>query len=182
MGRRMILGDKVNLSQRAVVYSPDNLVIGDHSRVDDFCILSCSGGLTIGKYVHVACYTALFAGAGIILEDFSCISGHSVIYSKSDDYSGEYMSNPTVPEQYTKLDSGLVILRRHAMVGHNVTIMPGVIIGEGATVGAKAFVNKDCEPWGIYVGVPAKKVGEKSRNVLKLEKEFLSGAGNLQNH
>ena len=175
----MILGKEVNLSQRAVVYSPDKLVIGDHSRIDDFCILSCSGGLTIGKYVHVACYTALFAGAGIILEDFSCISGHSVIYSKSDDYSGEYMSNPTVPEKYTKLDSGLVTLKRHAMVGHNVTIMPGVTIGEGATVGAKSYVTRDCEARGIYVGIPARKIGEKSRNVLNLEQELLREEGYL---
>ena len=175
----MILGKEVNLSQRAVVYSPDKLVIGDHSRIDDFCILSCSGGLTIGKYVHVACYTALFAGAGIILEDFAGLSGHCVVYSQSDDYSGETLSNPTVPVQYKNVKSGLVILKKHVLVGHGVTIMPGVTIGEGTAIGAKSFVNRDCEPWSIYAGVPAKKVGERSRNVLNLEQELLREEGYL---
>ena len=175
----MILGKEVNLSQRAVVYSPDKLVIGDHSRIDDFSILSCSGGLMIGKYCHVASYTALFAAAGIILEDFAGLSGHCVVYSKSDDYSGETMSNPTVPEKYKNIKSGLVILKRHVLVGHGVTIMPGVTIGEGTAIGAKSFINRDCEPWSIYVGVPAKKVGERSRNVLNLEQELLREEGYL---
>ena len=30
--------------------------------------------------------------------------------------------------------------------------MPGVTIGQGALVGFNTFVNKDLEPWGIYVG------------------------------
>jgi len=179
VGRDMILGKEVNLSQRAVVYSPDKLTIGDHSRIDDFCILSCSGGLTIGKYCHVACYTALFAAAGIILEDFAGLSGHCVVYSKSDDYSGETMSNPTVPEKYKAVKSGLVVLRKHVLVGHGVTIMPGVTIGEGTAIGAKSFVNKDCEPWSIYAGIPAKRVGERSKNLLVLEKDLLHGAGYL---
>ena len=65
------------------------------------------------------------------------------------------------------------------MVGHNVTIMPGVTIGEGATVGAKSYVTRDCEAWGIYVGIPARKIGEKSRNVLNLEQELLREEGYL---
>ena len=41
--------------------------------------------------------------------------------------------------------------------------MPGVTIGEGALVGSNAFVNKDLEPWGIYVGSPVKKIGEREK-------------------
>ena len=41
--------------------------------------------------------------------------------------------------------------------------MPGVTIGEGAVVGSNAFVNKDLEPWGIYVGTPVHKVGERRK-------------------
>ena len=135
--------------------------------------------MRIGKYCHVACYTALFAAAGIIMEDFSGLSGHCVVYSKSDDYSGETMSNPTVLEKYKNTKSGLVILMKHVLVGHGVTIMPGVTIGEGTAIGAKSFVNKDCDPWSIYAGIPARKVGERSKNLLKLEEEFLRGAGYL---
>ena len=41
-------------------------------------------------------------------------------------------------------------------------IMP-VKIGEGAVIGANSFVNKDLDPWGIYVGSPAKKIGERKK-------------------
>jgi galactoside O-acetyltransferase len=42
-------------------------------------------------------------------------------------------------------------------------ILSGVIIGDGAVIGAGSFVNKDCEAYGIYVGSPARKIGERER-------------------
>ena len=39
----------------------------------------------------------------------------------------------------------------------------GVTIGEGAVIGSNAFVNRDVESWGIYVGSPAKKIGEREK-------------------
>ena len=175
----MKLGVGVNISPRVVIYNPENLVVGDYSRIDDFCIISCGEGLIIGSHVHIAAYTALFGAAGIIMEDFSAISSHSVIYSKSDDYSGETMSNPTVPEKYKNVEGGLVTLKRHVLVGEGTVIMPGVTIGEGTAVAAKSFVKRDCLPWSIYAGVPAKWIKERSQNLLRLEKEFLNGSGNL---
>ena len=43
-------------------------------------------------------------------------------------------------------------------IGARATIMPGVTIGEGVTVAAGAVVTRDCEPDGLYAGVPAKRV------------------------
>lgn len=43
--------------------------------------------------------------------------------------------------------------------------MPGVKIGEGAVIAAKALVCKNCEPYGIYGGVPAKKISDRTRNL-----------------
>jgi acetyltransferase-like isoleucine patch superfamily enzyme len=47
-------------------------------------------------------------------------------------------------------------------IGAKSVIMP-VTIGEGAVIGAGSFVNKDLDPWGIYVGSPAKKIGERPK-------------------
>lgn len=58
---------------------------------------------------------------------------------------------------------GDIIVKDDAYIGANVTIMPGVTIGEGAVVGANALINKDLEPWGIYVGTPCKKIGEREK-------------------
>lgn len=47
-------------------------------------------------------------------------------------------------------------------IGANSVIMP-VKIGEGTVVGAGSFVNKDLEPWGVYVGSPARKISQREK-------------------
>ena len=42
-----------------------------------------------------------------------------------------------------------------------MTVLDGVSIGDGAVVAAGAVVTKDIEPYAIYGGVPAKKIGER---------------------
>lgn len=43
-------------------------------------------------------------------------------------------------------------------VGAGAIILPGVTIGEGCVIGAGAVVTRDCEPHGLYVGAPARRV------------------------
>jgi acetyltransferase-like isoleucine patch superfamily enzyme len=57
---------------------------------------------------------------------------------------------------------GKLIVGDDVYIGARCTIMP-VTIGEGAVIGAGSLVTKDCEPWGIYVGNPARKVSERQR-------------------
>lgn len=51
-----------------------------------------------------------------------------------------------------------ILICNGCWIGANVTIMPGVTIGEGCVIGAGALVIKDCKPNGLYVGVPAKRI------------------------
>ena len=52
-------------------------------------------------------------------------------------------------------------------------VLPGVTVGEGATVGALSLVNRDCEPWTIYGGVPARPLKARRKDrVLELEAEL----------
>lgn len=57
---------------------------------------------------------------------------------------------------YTKI--GRVKICDDVFVGANTTILPGVVIGKGAIVGAGSVVTKDCEADYVYAGVPAKKI------------------------
>lgn len=165
------VGKDVLLSRKASIYGAEQISIGDHTRIDDFCILS--GKITIGNHVHIAAYVALFAGStGIELQDFVGISSRSAIYAESDDYSGVVMTNPTVPLKYKHIISGIVKAEKHAIVGSGCTVMPGVTISEGTAVGSMSFVNKSLDPWGVYVGIPCKKIKERSRNLLELEKQM----------
>ena len=165
------VGENVLISDRASFYNCGKISLGDNVRIDDFCILSAGkGGITIGSYVHIAAYSSLMGNALIKLEDFSGLSSRVSIYSSNDDYSGEYMTNPTVPTKYTNVSEAAVIVMRHAIVGAGSIILPGVTLNEGACVGALSLVKKDCEAFCTYFGLPAKKIGRRSKQLLEVEK------------
>ena len=169
------IGENVKISEKASVYNPSQISIDDNARIDDFCILSAgSGGITIGKYVHIGCYSSLIGRGSITLEDFSGISGRVSIYSSNDDYSGNHLAHPTIPEQFRNVQDGNVILRKHAIVGVGSVILPNVDIGTGVVVGALSLIREDCEEFGVYVGCPAKKTKTRNRNLLTAEQKFLA--------
>ena len=175
------LGENVLISRKASIYGPGSISIGSNVRIDDFCVLSGGSGLALGNFVHIASYCALFAGSGIVMRDFSGLSARVLIYSQSEDYSGNSLTNPTVPERYKpKFKKGKVVLEKHAIVGANSTILPGTVLAEGAAVGAHSLVTKNCEAWWIYFGIPAKKLRRRSKALLDLEKELLATSLNVQ--
>ena len=101
------LGENVRISSKASIYNASNISVDDNVRVDDFCILSAGrGGIRIGKYVHLGCHSILIGQGAIVLQDFSGLSGRVSIYSSNDDYSGNYMAHPTVPETYRRVVDG----------------------------------------------------------------------------
>ncbi|MBD3830902.1 MAG: acyltransferase, partial [Arcobacter sp.] len=67
----------------------------------------------------------------------------------------------------------------HSIVGASSVIMPGVTLGEGTSIGAMSLILKSTEPWGIYVGNPAKRLKDRKKDLLDLEKEYLENEGKL---
>ncbi len=169
------VGKNVLVSEQARFYGAHRIVLGDHVRIDDFCVLSAgSGGIRIGNYVHIAVFSSLIGQGEIILEDFSNLSSRVSIYSSNDDYSGAYLTNPTVPTEFTKVQHAPVQVGRHAIIGSGSVILPGVTIGEGVAIGALSLVKNDCRDFGIYAGQPAKRIKERSRALLDLEKRLIT--------
>lgn len=159
----------IGISPKASVYG--TVEIGENSRVDDFCILT--GNIKIGRNVHVGAFSFLSGGQGIVINDYVGISQYTSIYTSSDDYSGRSMNNPTVPDEFKPfLDRGPVVICRHALLGAHVSILPGVVIGEGCSVGAFSLIKHDLEPWGVYCGVPAKRIRERAMDAIELEKIY----------
>lgn len=173
MGFRRV-GENCRLSDRASYYNCANIAIGDNVRIDDFCVLSAgAGGIEIGSYVHVAVYTSLIGAGKIVLADFSNISSRVSIYSSSDDYSGAAMTNPMVPPEFTNVAHADVTVGRHAIIGSGSVVLPGVVLDDGVSVGALSLVNRSCSPFGIYAGVPARRIKERKRDLLALEARLL---------
>lgn len=164
------LGTNVLISDKASIHGAGRIRIGDHVRIDDFCVLSAGkGGINLGSYVHISCFASLIGAAEITLGDFAGISARVAVYSSSDDYSGAHMTNPMVPEEFTNVDSRPVYVGKHVIVGTGSVILPGVTLHDGCAVGALSLVRKDCEAFIIYSGVPAKRIAERKRDLLQKE-------------
>lgn len=150
------IGEDVIIWPLAKIIAPEVISIGDSVIIDDFTLLMGGADTSIGSFVHIACHTSIVGGGKFEMEDFSGLSGGVRIYTGSEDYTGNFLTNPTVPEPYRVLERSFVHLKKHAIVGSNSVILPGVTIGEGAAIGANSMVIRDCEPWTIYFGTPAK--------------------------
>lgn len=165
------IGENVLISRKSSIYGAEQMEIGDNVRIDDFCFLM--GKIKLGSYIHIAPYCNLVAGnAGIEMEDFSGLSSRVSVYAVTDDYSGGAMTNPTVPAEFTNVYEKMVKIEKHAIVGASCVILPGVIVSQGSSCGSMTLVNKSTEPWSINVGIPAKKIAERKKDVLDVEKKF----------
>lgn len=150
------------------------IAIGNHVRIDDFCVISAGeGGVEIGDFVHIAVFSSLIGAGKILLSDFSNLSSRVSIYSSSDDFTGEYMTNPTVPGRYTGATHAPVTIGRHVVIGSGTVVLPGVAIGEGAAIGALSLVKEDCEPFTVYAGTPVRPLKKRKTRLLELEQQFL---------
>lgn len=164
-------GKNVLISRKASIYGPEKMQIGNNVRIDDFTVLS--GKIVIGNYVHIAAQSLIFAGqAGVYFEDFSTVSSRCAIYAKTDDYSGEYMTNPTVPSGFTNVIEKKVVIGKHVVIGTGSTVLPGVNIGEGCSFGAMSLIIRNTEPWGVYVGQPCVRLKERSKKLLLYEEKL----------
>lgn len=157
-------GENVKISRFARFYQPELIEIGNSVRIDDFCILS--GNITLCNFIHISAYTAMYGKFGITINDYSGISPRCTIFSASDDFSGNYMIGPTIPEEYTNVTGSPVIINKHCQIGAGTIILPSVCINEGTVVGAMSLVATSLEEWSIYVGIPAKKIKNRSKKLL----------------
>lgn len=166
-------GEDVRISRKASIYNTGRISIGSHVRIDDFCVLSAGeGGIEIGDYVHIAVYSSLIGAGKIKLNDFCNLSSRVSIYSSNDDYSGEHLTNPTVPDQFTGVTHADVLLGKHVIIGSGSIVLPGICLDEGVAVGALSLVTQNCQVFGIYGGSPARRIGERKRDLLELETQL----------
>lgn len=164
--------------QARLVGNLENFTLGAHSQIDDFVFCYTGERCEIGRNVHIASFCSIIGGGELIMEDFSGLSAGCRLITGSDDFTGPWLTNPTVPPTYTQVQRGRIRICRHAVLGTNVVVFPGVTIGEGAAVGAGAIVRKDLVPWTIYAGTNPKPVGTRdSEAILAREKAYLEEEG-----
>ena len=163
----------MRISSHAVIVHPEMMATGNHIAIDPFVIITTA--LELGNYVHIAPHCSIIGGvqSKLIMGDFSGLAAGCRIVCASDDYKGAGLINPTIPIKYRSVTHSTVIIEKLATLGTNVVVLPGITIGEGAVVGVSSVVTKNLEPWGIYAGVPARRVGMREKNKLLHYAELL---------
>ena len=169
------VGENVLIDKTAAIFGAGDIHIGDNVRIDCFVVLTAGPKeLRIGQNVHIAAGVQIFGGGGVFLDDFTGLSGRVSIHSVNDDYSHGYLTNPTVPEKFRNVTAASVHLARHALVGAGSVVLPGVLVGKGASVGALSLVNKSIPEFTIVAGNPLRRIGTRDEARLgELEDAYL---------
>ncbi len=170
-------GQDVIIWPQAKVAGLRHIALGNRVIIDDFVLLIAGDRTEIGDFVHIASFVSLVGSGVLEMGAFCGISAGCRVFTGNDDFSGASLTGPAVPAKYRKALRSFVRIGKHAVVGANSVVLPGVSIGEGAVVGANSLVKSDCPPWTICAGTPARpiKIRPKDR-ILELERQLIGEA------
>lgn len=156
------IGKGVRLYPMCKMIHPSSAELDDNCQIMDFTFIDAGELLKIGKYSTITWHCIIEGGAKTYIGDRVFLGPGSKLLTSTYELNGFY-SVEHLPENCGAIRYGDIILKDDVYLGANVTVLPGVTIGEGAIVGANALVSKDIESWGIYVGSPCKKIGERQK-------------------
>lgn len=158
----MVIGEDVYIADDVKIKRPELVTIGNRVAIDDY--FYCTTELEIGDYVHISPFVSIIGGklAKVTIGNFCTISAGARLIGASDAMVGAGLVGPLIPDLYRDdvIYDGILI-ENFVSIGTNVVIMPGVVIHEGAVIGANSFVNKDISEWSIWVGTPAVKIKDR---------------------
>ncbi|MFC1576906.1 acyltransferase [Candidatus Omnitrophota bacterium] len=167
------IGKNVKVYPLAKIINPEVISIGDHVIIDDFVFIMGGARTVIGNYAHIASFCSVAGGGEFIMDDFSGLSSGCRIFTGSDDFSGTSLTNPAIPPEFREVKRSFVSIKRHAILGPNVVVLPGVTIGEGTAVLANSVIRKDTEPWSIMTGNPVRIAMRRPKEkILEMEKRL----------
>lgn len=131
----MKIGKGSSIHTEAKFYNAKNIAIGEDSIIGEGVVLDGRGKLTIGDHVDFA--------------------SEVMVYNCEHDINDKNFSAVCAP----------VEIGDYVFVGPRAIILPGVNVGKGAVIAAGAVVTKNVEEFKIVGGVPAKEIGERSKDV-----------------
>jgi galactoside O-acetyltransferase len=167
------VGRNVKIHSKASLYCPENIQLGDNIRIDDFTVIIATGPLVVGSFVSIPNFCFLGSKHGMYFGDFATLAPGVKIFTSSDDYLGDKLTNVTVPPEYTGGSHGPVRIGRHVILGAQTVVLPDLTVGEGCSVGACSLVKASLDSWGVYAGVPARRLKNRRKDLLELEKKLL---------
>jgi galactoside O-acetyltransferase len=159
--KRCGVGVKINPLSK--LCKPEAIELDDYCRICDFVFIWGGLGVRIGKYTDIQPHVTIWGGGEIVIGDYVSVAVGAVLLTAVYSHKEGLRMVDGLPEGETHALYGKLVIENDVYVGANSTLMPNITVGEGAIIGAGSFVNKDAEPWGIYVGSPARKIGERPK-------------------
>lgn len=160
------VGENVRISEKVSLYAISG-AIGDHVRIDDFCVLK--GRIVLESYIHIAAFCLLTGVCGTItMKSGSVLSSGVHVYTGSDDYSADVLSSSMVPYEYTKTIKGDVFLGYGSIVGAQSLLLPNAIIEDGASVGAHCTIYGRVPAGAVMVSGAGRARQTKQRDSQKI--------------
>ena len=129
------IGRNTILNMTQYIISPEKIYIGKNTHINQGCLIDGRGGIYIGDNVS--------------------ISHNVTIMTGSHDSNSKYFANKHLP----------ISIKDYVWIGTNATILQNVTLEEGCVVAAGAVVTKNFPPYSIIAGVPAKIIGERSKEL-----------------
>jgi galactoside O-acetyltransferase len=161
------VGEACAIARTCTIIGLENIVLGDHVRIDGYTsLIAKQGSLRIGSHVHLCSGCVIGARGGVELGDFSSLSHGVKLLSAVDDFSGERMTNSTLPEHVLGVAVAPIKVGRHVPIGSGALLLPGTEIDEGVAIHAFSVVVGTLPAWTVYGGNPAKPLGSRSRQLL----------------
>lgn len=137
------------------------LVIGDQCRIDAFVKIKFAGGVgdvIIGSHVYLNSGTVLYSGNGISLGNNVLVAANCTFAPTNHEFRSR---TRLIREQGFMPSKGGIIVEDDVWIGANAVILDGARIRKGAVIGAHSLVSGEIDSYGIYLGVPARKNGER---------------------
>lgn len=156
-------GTDVRIYPLAKLAFPHLIELGDYSRIRDFVFIFAGKGVKIGQYTDMQPHSVIWGGGETIIGDRVSVGPGTVLLSAVYAHGEGLKMVDGMPEGASNALYGKLVIQNDVYIGANCTLMPDIVIGEGSIIGAASFVNKDTEPWGIYVGSPARKISVRKK-------------------
>lgn len=156
---RVTLGSRVCLQPWCFLTGSGTVEIADDVDFGPYTFFSTGGedGLVrVGSHSHTAPGCALYGGGRLVLGEYCNIAAHVVLATVQHDPARHDVPMARAPSQ-----AGPIILERDVWIGANATVMMDVVIAEGCIIAANAALTRSTEPYGLYGGVPARRIRDR---------------------